>query len=93
MPREGDMNIDPTALVIWLLIGAIAGWLAGQIMGGGGFGLVGDIIVGIIGAFIAGELFPRLGFALGGGVVGAIIAAAIGACLLLFVVRLVRRGV
>ena len=87
------MNIDPTALVIWLLIGAIAGWLAGQIMGGVGFGLVGDIIIGIIGAFIAGELFPRLGFALGGGVVGAIIAAAIGACLLLFVVRLVRRGV
>jgi uncharacterized membrane protein YeaQ/YmgE (transglycosylase-associated protein family) len=86
------MHIDPTAFVIWLLIGAIAGWLAGQIMGGGGFGLVGDIIVGIIGAFIAGELFPRLGFALGGGVVGAIIAAAIGACLLLFVVRLVRRG-
>ena len=86
------MHIDPTALVIWLLIGAIAGWLAGQIMSGGGFGLVGDIIVGIIGAFIAGELFPRLGFALGGGVVGAIIAAAIGACLLLFVVRLVRRG-
>jgi uncharacterized membrane protein YeaQ/YmgE (transglycosylase-associated protein family) len=86
------MNIDPTALVIWLLIGAIAGWLAGQIMSVGGFGLVGDIIVGIIGAFIAGELFPRLGFALGGGVVGAIIAAAIGACLLLFVVRLVRRG-
>ena len=86
------MNIDPTALLIWLLIGAIAGWLAGQVMGGGGFGLVGNIIVGIIGAFIAGELFPRLGFALGGGVVGAIIAAAIGACLLLFVVRLVRRG-
>ena len=85
------MNIDPTALVIWLLIGAIAGWLAGQVVGGGGFGLVGDIIVGIIGAFIAGELFPRLGFALGGGVIGAIIAAAIGACLLLFVVRLVRR--
>ena len=86
------MHIDPTALVIWLLIGAIAGWLAGQIMSGGGFGLVGDIIVGIIGAFIAGALFPRLGFALGGGVVGTIIAAAIGACLLLFVVRLVRRG-
>ena len=60
-------------------------------MGGGGFGLVGNIIVGIIGAFIAGELFPRLGFALGGGVVSAIIAAAIGSCLLLFVVRLVRR--
>jgi len=86
------MNIDPTALVIWLLIGAIAGWLAGQIMKGGGFGLVGDIIIGIIGAFIAGELFPRLGIELGGGLVGVIIAAAIGACLLLFVLRLIRRG-
>jgi uncharacterized membrane protein YeaQ/YmgE (transglycosylase-associated protein family) len=86
------MELDPTALIIWLIIGAIAGWLAGQIMKGGGFGLVGDIIVGIIGAFIAGELFPRLGFDLGGGIIGAIIAAAIGACILLFVLRLVRRG-
>jgi uncharacterized membrane protein YeaQ/YmgE (transglycosylase-associated protein family) len=92
MATEGEMNIDPTALVIWLLIGAIAGWLAGQIMKGGGFGLVGDIIIGIIGAFIAGELFPRLGIELGGGLVGVIIAAAIGACLLLFVLRLIRRG-
>jgi len=88
------MNIDPTALVIWLIIGAIAGWLAGQIMKGGGFGLVGDIIVGIVGAFIAGALFPRLGFTLGGNsIVGAIIAAAIGSCILLFLLRLVRRGV
>ncbi len=87
------MAIDPTALVIWLLIGAIAGWLAGQIVKGGGFGLIGDIIVGIVGAFIAGELFPRLGFDLGGGVLGSIIAAAIGAILLLFVLRLIRRGV
>jgi uncharacterized membrane protein YeaQ/YmgE (transglycosylase-associated protein family) len=82
--------MDPQALVIWLLIGAAAGWLAGQVMKGGGFGLVGDIIVGIVGAFIAGELFPRLGFDLGGGILGAIIAAAIGACLLLFVLRLIR---
>ena len=89
--REGEMHIDPNTLIIWLLVGAIAGWLAGQVMRGGGFGLVGDIIVGIIGAFIAGELFPRLGVNLGGGVVGAIIAAALGACLLLFVLRLVRR--
>ena len=87
------MNIDPTALVVWLIIGAIAGWLAGQVMKGGGFGLVGDIIVGIVGAFIAGALFPQLGFTLGGGLLGAIIAAAIGACLLLFILRLVRRGV
>ena len=80
------------ALLIWLLIGAIAGWLAGQIMKGGGFGLVGDIIVGIVGAFIAGALFPRLGVNLGGDILGAIISAAIGACVLLFLIRLVKRA-
>ena len=84
--------MDPTALVIWLLIGAVAGWLAGQVMGGGGFGLVGDIIVGIIGAFISGWLFPLLNLRLGGGIFGDVIAAAIGAIILLFVVRLVKRA-
>ncbi len=84
--------MDPTALIIWLLIGAAAGWLAGQVMSGGGFGLIGDIVVGIIGAFIAGWLFPRLGFSLGGGIVGDIIAAAIGAIILLFLLRLVKRA-
>ena len=83
--------MDPTAIVIWLIIGAVAGWLAGQVMSGGGFGLVGDIVVGIIGAFVAGWLFPQLGISLGGGLVGSIIAAAVGACLLLFVARMVRR--
>ena len=73
--------MDPQALIIWLLIGAAAGWLAGQLMKGGGYGLVGDIIIGILGAVIAGALFPRLGFALGGGIIGSIIAAAAGACL------------
>jgi uncharacterized membrane protein YeaQ/YmgE (transglycosylase-associated protein family) len=86
------MEIDLQSLIVWLLIGAIAGWLAGQIMKGGGFGLVGDIIVGIVGAFIAGVLFPRLGFAFGNPLVGSIIAAVVGACLLLFILRLVRRG-
>ena len=84
--------MDPTVLVIWLLIGAVAGWLAGQIMSGGGFVLVGDIIVGIIGAAIAGWLFPYLGIRLGGGILGEIIAAAIGAIILLFVLRLVKRA-
>jgi uncharacterized membrane protein YeaQ/YmgE (transglycosylase-associated protein family) len=87
-----EEKMDPTALVIWLLIGAVAGWLAGQIMSGGGFGLVGDIIVGIIGAVIAGWLFPYLGLRLGGGILGEIIAAAIGAIILLFVLRLVKRA-
>ena len=86
------MEIDLQSLIVWLLIGAIAGWLAGQIMKGGGFGLVGDIIVGIVGAFIAGVLFPRLGFVFGNPLVGSIIAAVVGACLLLFILRLVRRG-
>lgn len=89
---EEDMDIDLQSLIVWLLIGAIAGWLAGQIMKGGGFGLVGDIIVGIVGAFIAGVLFPRLGFAFGNPLVGSIIAAVVGACVLLFILRLVRRG-
>ena len=89
---EGGINLDPNSLIIWLIIGAIAGWLAGQIVKGGGFGLIGDIIVGIVGAFIAGELFPFLGLRLGGGMLFQIITAAIGACILLFIVRLVRRA-
>ena len=84
--------MDAQSLIIFLIVGAIAGWLAGQIMRGGGFGLVGDIIVGIIGAFLAGMLFPRLGLHIGSGLLGAIISATIGACILLFLVRLIRRA-
>jgi uncharacterized membrane protein YeaQ/YmgE (transglycosylase-associated protein family) len=83
--------MDAQSLIIFLIVGAIAGWLAGQIMRGGGFGLVGDIIIGIIGAFLAGMLFPRLGLHIGSGLLGAIISATIGACILLFLVRLLRR--
>ncbi len=78
-------------IVIWLVIGAIAGWLAGQVVAGGGFGLIGDIVVGIIGAVVGGWLLPRLGIIIGGGIVGAIINAAIGAIVVLLVVRLVAR--
>jgi uncharacterized membrane protein YeaQ/YmgE (transglycosylase-associated protein family) len=80
------------SLIIFLIIGAIAGWLAGLIVKGFGFGLIGNIVVGIIGAFIAGWLFPRLGFAIGGGIVAAIINATIGAVILLFIIRLVKRA-
>jgi len=83
--------MDPTGIVIWLVIGAIAGWLAGVIMKGYGFGLIGNIIVGIVGAVIAGWLLPRLGIYIGGGIVGAIINAVIGAVILLFVIGLIRR--
>jgi uncharacterized membrane protein YeaQ/YmgE (transglycosylase-associated protein family) len=80
------------ALIIWLVIGAVAGWLAGQIVKGYGFGLVGNIVVGIIGALIAGWLLPLIGFAVGGGIIAAIINAVIGAVILLFVIGLFKRG-
>lgn len=83
--------MDAQALIILLIVGAIAGWLAGQIVRGFGFGLVGNIIVGIVGAVVAGWLFPRLGVNLGGGIIGSIIAAAIGAVILLFIIGLIRR--
>lgn len=82
--------MDPQALIIWLIIGAVAGWLAGQIMTGGGFGLVGNIVVGIVGAFVAGWLFPQ--FWPLGGMVGAIVHAALGAIIVLFVVGLIKRA-
>ena len=77
-------------ILIWLLIGAIAGWLAGMIVKNGGFGLVGDIIVGIIGAFVGGWLFTQLGVSIGGGLIGVIAMATIGAVALLAVLRLAR---
>lgn len=84
--------MDPITLLIWLAVGAIAGWLAGQIMKGGGFGLVGDIVVGIVGAAIAGFLLPKIGLYIGGGLLGTIINAVIGACILIFVIRLIKRA-
>jgi uncharacterized membrane protein YeaQ/YmgE (transglycosylase-associated protein family) len=90
--EETIMHMSAESLLVILLIGAIAGWLAGQIVQGTGFGLLGDIVIGIVGAFIANWLFPQLGIRLGSGIAAAIIAATIGAVLLLVIVRLVRRG-
>jgi uncharacterized membrane protein YeaQ/YmgE (transglycosylase-associated protein family) len=84
--------MDAQSLIIWLIVGAVAGWLAGMVVKGGGFGLIGDIVVGIIGALIAGWLLPQLGIVIGGGVVGAIIDAFIGAVILLIILRLVKRA-
>jgi uncharacterized membrane protein YeaQ/YmgE (transglycosylase-associated protein family) len=80
------------SLIIWLVIGGIAGWLAGQVVKGGGFGLIGDVVLGIIGAVIAGWLLPHVGILIGGGIIGAIINAFIGACIILFVIRLIKRA-
>ena len=83
--------MDLTSIIIFLALGAVAGWLAGVVMKGGGFGLGGDIVVGIIGAVIGGWLFGVLGIDVGG-LVGAIITAFVGACVLLFIVRLIKKA-
>ena len=80
------------AIIIVLIVGAVAGWLAGLIVRGIGFGLIGNIIVGIVGAFIAGWLLPRIGISIGGGIIGSIINATIGAVILLVIIGLVRRA-
>jgi uncharacterized membrane protein YeaQ/YmgE (transglycosylase-associated protein family) len=79
-------------IIAWLIIGAIAGWLAGKLVKGGGFGLLVDIIVGIVGAFIGGWLAGVLGISLGAGWIASIITATIGAVILLFIVRLLKRA-
>ncbi|PRE92729.1 GlsB/YeaQ/YmgE family stress response membrane protein [Burkholderia gladioli] len=79
-------------LIMWLIIGAIAGWLAGLLVKGGGFGLIVDIIVGIVGAVIGGSLAGVLGISVGSGFFASIIVAVIGAVILLFIIRLFRRA-
>ncbi|MEA2896707.1 MAG: hypothetical protein QOJ84_2322 [Bradyrhizobium sp.] len=83
------MGID--SIIVWLIVGAIAGWLAGLIVKGGGFGLLGNIVIGIIGAVVAGWLLPYLGITLGGGIIAAIIHSAIGAVIVLVIISLVKR--
>lgn len=86
------MYLSSQSLVVILIVGLIAGWLAGQIVRGAGFGLIGDIVVGLIGAFIGDWLIPRLGLHLGTGLVGLIVNAAIGAIVLLLVVSVISGG-
>ena len=83
------MALDPGGLIAWLVVGLIAGWLAGQFMRGGGYGLIGDIIVGIIGAFIGGFIFSLLLPGSSAGLIGSIIVAFIGACILIAILRAV----
>ena len=84
------MNMSGESLLVILFVGLVAGWLAGQIVRGTGFGLVGDLLIGILGAFVGSWLLPQLGIHLGTGVISAIINATIGAVLLLLLVRLLR---
>ena len=86
-----SLSIDTHSLIIWIFVGAIAGWLAGTLVKGGGFGLIGDLIVGIIGAFIGGWLAGVLNIHVGSGIIASIITATVGAALLILILRLVRR--
>jgi uncharacterized membrane protein YeaQ/YmgE (transglycosylase-associated protein family) len=82
------MHMSNESLLVILLVGIVAGWLAGKIVRGTGFGIIGDLLVGVVGAFIGNWLLPRVGIHVGTGVVSAIVNATVGAILLLLVVRL-----
>src|ERR1700759_3643138 len=86
------MHLSNESLLVILFVGLIAGWLAGKVVRGSGFGIIGDILIGIGGALIASWLFPRLGIHLGVGLVSEIIYSAIGAIILLLIVRILRTG-
>ena len=78
---------------LWfLVVGVVAGWLAGVLVKGGGFGVIGDLVVGVIGAFLGGWLFTAFGASAGGGLLGSIVVATIGAVVLLLIVRLIKRA-
>jgi uncharacterized membrane protein YeaQ/YmgE (transglycosylase-associated protein family) len=88
----GETIMDSHGLIAWIVIGAVAGWLAGVLVKGGGFGLIGDIVVGIVGAFIGGWLAGLVGLHIGGGLISSIITATIGAVVLIFVLRMFKRA-
>jgi uncharacterized membrane protein YeaQ/YmgE (transglycosylase-associated protein family) len=91
-PGKPSIYMSSESLLIILVVGLIAGWLAGQIVQGTGFGLIGDLIIGVAGAFVGGWLLPQLGIQLGSGTISAIIDATIGAVILLLIMRMVRGG-
>jgi len=84
--KAGNMH-----LLWFLIIGVAAGWLAGQLMKGGGFGLIGDLVVGVIGAFLGGWLLGALGI-VAGGLIGSLVTATVGAVVLLFLIRLIKKA-
>jgi uncharacterized membrane protein YeaQ/YmgE (transglycosylase-associated protein family) len=80
------------SLLYFLAVGIVAGWLAGVLVKGGGFGLIGDLVLGVIGAVVGGWLFSTLGASAGGGLLASITVATIGAVVLIFIVRLIKRA-
>jgi uncharacterized membrane protein YeaQ/YmgE (transglycosylase-associated protein family) len=86
------MHLSNQSIIVILVVGIVAGWLAGRVMAGGGFGLIGDLVVGLIGAFIGDWLLPQLGVHLGTGILALILNAFIGAVVLLLILRLIGGG-
>lgn len=80
------------SIVVWLIVGAVAGWIAGLVVKGAGFGLLGNIVVGIVGAVVAGWLLPQLGLRIGSGIGAAIVNGAIGGIIILVVLSLIKRA-
>ena len=83
------MHLSNESLLVIIVVGLVAGWLAGRVMQGSGFGLIGDLIVGLLGALVGDWLLPRLNIHLGSGIVALIVNAFIGAIILLFILRLI----
>jgi uncharacterized membrane protein YeaQ/YmgE (transglycosylase-associated protein family) len=84
--------MEAHGIIVWLVIGALAGWLAGKVVKGGGFGLIGDIVVGIVGALIGGWLSGALGISIGSGFISSVITAIVGAIILLLILRAFKRA-
>jgi len=82
--------MEAQSLIVILIVGGVAGWLAGLIVKGYGFGIIGNIVVGVVGAFVAGWIFPRLGLGFGGGMLASILHATVGAVIVLFLIRLIK---
>lgn len=78
-------------IVLFVLVGLVAGWLTGQLLKGSSYGIVGDVVVGVLGSLVGGALFPRLGIVTGGGLLGAVIVATLGAMVLVFALRIVNQ--
>jgi len=91
MATFAEFTVEPYGILGWIVVGIVAGWLAGLLMKGGGYGLIGDLIVGLIGAFVGGFLFSLLGVGFGGWL-GSIFVAFVGACVLIAIVRFLAPG-
>jgi uncharacterized membrane protein YeaQ/YmgE (transglycosylase-associated protein family) len=90
--RSAPQGVYAMGIILWILVGLIAGWAAGQVMKGGGYGVVVDIVLGILGGVLGGWLFGVLGIWPGGGLIGSIIVAFIGAVILIWITRLIKKA-